>query len=392
MTFIKNNKLVIFGAGKIGRSFIGQLFSRGGYEVVFIDKDHFIVDQLNQRKSYKVIIKSEQEETIIIDNIRAVHSKDEGSVIREVAGAGIIAVSVGPQAIGKVIPLIARGLLLRRKEAGDIPLDIILAENMRDAADFFHGKIKTLLLQDYPLDRLLGLVETSIGKMVPIMREADLIKDPLQVFAEPYNTLILDANGFKNPVPDVKGLAPKENIKAWVDRKLFIHNLGHVATAYLGYMYNPDYTYLYEVLEDQQIRKKVRETMQQAADILLAKYPGEFTKAGLNEHIDDLLERFKNKYLGDTIYRVGCDLPRKLSSQDRLSGAVKLAVELKLPYDKILFILVCGSFFRAKDENGNKLPQDIHFEKVFNEITNKLFQEDIGKVVEMMINSIDSKN
>ena len=37
-----NKKMVQFGAGNIGRSFIGQLFSRSGYEVVFVDikKEH----------------------------------------------------------------------------------------------------------------------------------------------------------------------------------------------------------------------------------------------------------------------------------------------------------------------------------------------------------------
>ncbi|MBA7563374.1 Mannitol-1-phosphate 5-dehydrogenase [subsurface metagenome] len=30
-------KMIQFGAGNIGRSFIGQLFSRSGYEVVFVD-------------------------------------------------------------------------------------------------------------------------------------------------------------------------------------------------------------------------------------------------------------------------------------------------------------------------------------------------------------------
>jgi mannitol-1-phosphate 5-dehydrogenase len=385
MNIIKENKLVVFGAGKIGRSFIGQLFSKGGYEVVFVDMNKFIVDKLNEKHSYKIVIKAEDEETILIENVKGVYSEDEELVANEVASAGIAAISVGSQTIEKTIPMIAKGLLKRFEEFGETPLNIILAENMRDAADFFYGKIKHFLPYDYPIDQLLGLVETSIGKMVPVMRASDLLEDPLQVFAEPYNTLILDAKGFKNYIPDIEGLAPKQNIKAWVDRKLFIHNLGHVAVAYLGYMYDPDVIYLYEVLENKQIRKKVRETMQQAAEIVLAKYPGEFTRESLTEHIDDLLGRFTNRFLGDTIYRVGCDLPRKLGSHDRLSGAIKLAIELKLPYDKILHVLVCGAFFRANDENGGRLPQDIRFEKEFNEIIGLAFQQDIEAVTDRML-------
>ena len=75
----------------------------------------------------------------------------------------------------------------------------------------------------------MGLVETSIGKMVPIMKTEDLEEDPLLVYAEPYNTLILDRKGFLGDIPHIEEFALKDNIKAWVDRKAFIHNLGHAA-------------------------------------------------------------------------------------------------------------------------------------------------------------------
>ena len=70
---------------------------------------------------------------------------------------------------------------------------------------------------------------------------------------------------------------PKENIKAWVDRKLFIHNLGHATAAYLGFRKYPQAVYIYEVLDDPEIYENTRKTMLQSADILMALYPGEFT-------------------------------------------------------------------------------------------------------------------
>jgi mannitol-1-phosphate 5-dehydrogenase len=365
MSFINNKKLVIFGAGKIGRSFIGQLFSRGGYEVVFIDVYKPVIDELNRRGNYNVIVKSEKEEILNIRNVRGVYSGEEEKVTDEIATAGILAVSVGLNAIPKIIPLLARGLTERYKRDNKSALDIILAENLRDAAEFFHVSLKEVLPTEYPLDQLVGLVETSIGKMVPIMKKKDLEEDMLQVFAEPYNTLILDKKAFKNPIPAIEGLAPKDNMKAWVDRKLFIHNLGHATAAYLGYLYDPHFVFLYEPLNISAIYQEVRETMLQSADILLKKYPNEFTAETLTAHIDDLLSRFRNIYLGDTIFRVGCDLTRKLSAQDRLAGAVHLAVGMNLPYEKILFALVCGCRFRAKDEAGNMLPEDIEFSRIY---------------------------
>lgn len=359
------NKLVLFGAGKIGRSFIGQLFSRGGYTVVFIDVFKPVIDELNLRRNYNVVIKSEEESVINIQNVRGVFAGDEEKVFEEIATARIVAVSVGLNGLKSIIPLIANGLIKRYETIGASPLDIIIAENLRNAAEFMNNALKEYLPEGYPLGERVGLIETSIGKMVPIMLKRDMETDILQVFAEPYNTLILDKLAFKNPIPEIEGLAPKENMKAWVDRKLFIHNLGHATAAYLGYLSHPTSTFLYEVLSDSKLKEIVRNTMLQAADILFKKYPEEFTVESLTEHIDDLLKRFQNKALGDTIFRVGCDLQRKLGAEDRLAGAIHLARELKLPYNLILNALICGCHFRATDEAGNILPSDREFGAIY---------------------------
>ena len=359
------NKLVLFGAGKIGRSFIGQLFSKGGFEVVFIDVFKPVIDELNIRHCYRVIVKDEVESAITVNNVRGVFGGDEDAVISEIATARIIAVSVGLHGLKSIMHLIAKGLVTRYEAADAKPLDIIIAENLRNAAEFMNIELKKYLPEGYPLEERVGLIETSIGKMVPIMLKKEMETDILQVFAEPYNTLILDKRAFKNPIPEIEGLAPKENMKAWVDRKLFIHNLGHATTAYLGYLTHPESTFLYEVLTDQNLKLKVRQTMLQAADILLKKYPDEFTLDVLTGHTDDLIRRFQNKALGDTVFRVGCDLQRKLGAEDRLAGAIRLARELNLPYDLILYALVTGFHFRAADEAGNLLPADKEFASIY---------------------------
>jgi len=201
--------------------------------------------------------------------------------------------------------------------------------------------------------------------MVPIMPKKDIEEDMLQIFAEPYNTLILDKQAFKNPIPVIEGLAAKENMKAWVDRKLFIHNLGHATAAYLGYLSNPEYVYLYEALANERIHRDVRDTMLQSANILLKVYPDEFTIKTLTDHIDDLLFRFQNKALGDTIFRIGCDLKRKLAPEDRLSGAIRLAIRLDLPYTRIMYALVCGCHFRKTDEAGQMFQDDLNFADLY---------------------------
>ena len=202
MSIIEQNKLVIFGAGKIGRSFIGQLFSAGGYEVVFIDVYKPVIDELNHRRNYNVIIKSDRDEVLNITNVRGVYAGDEKRVVEEVATAGILAVSVGLNGLKYIFPLLAKGLQERLKIDDHYALDIIIAENMRNADAYFHAELSKFLPENYPLNNLVGLIETSIGKMVPIMQKNDIQDDMLQIFAEPYNTLILNKKAFKNPIPE----------------------------------------------------------------------------------------------------------------------------------------------------------------------------------------------
>ncbi len=352
---------MILGAGRIGRSFIGQIFSRGGFEVVFVDIDHNLINLLNTHKSYKIIIKGEKDDTIQIQNIRGIHFDDTARILEEISSTSVTAICVGQAALPSVIPIIAKSLQIRSHSDRPQPLDIILAENMRDAAGYFRTELTHLLGNEFPLNKLAGLIETSIGKMVPFMTKEDLEQDPLQIFAEPYNTLILDKKGFRNPVPNIRWLAPKENMKAWVDRKSFIHNLGHAAAAYTGFLVHPDKTYLYEILDDPEIFLMTRHAMLESASVLMRIHPGEFIMEDLVDHIDDLLSRFRSKALRDTVFRVGCDLSRKLGPDDRLVAPIKEAIRSDLPYDRILYALVCGFYFMAKDETGSYHPADLKF-------------------------------
>ena len=360
-------KLVVFGAGKIGRSFIGQLFARSGFEVVFADIARQVVSELNNRKTYPVVIKSAGADEILkVENVRGVLIDEVDKVAGEVSDCDIAAVSVGQKGLPQAVAILAEGLKLRRKRFGNKPLDIILAENLRNADQYVRGILQKILGKEYPLDELIGLVETSIGKMVPIMPQEIQEKDCLLVYAEPYNTLILDKKAFKNPIPDIRGLAPKDNMKAWVDRKSHIHNFGHAAAAYAGFLAEPRAIYLADVLENKAVKKFARSAMLQSAVVLMRKYPGEFTATDLTDHVDDLLFRFGNRALGDTVFRVGCDLQRKLHRNDRILSPLIDGLKLKSPVNKILLTFAYGLFFRARDENGKLLPGDAEFSRILN--------------------------
>ena len=51
-------RAIHFGAGKIGRGFIGALLSQAGYEVCFAEADPQLVDEINRRRGYTVTFPS----------------------------------------------------------------------------------------------------------------------------------------------------------------------------------------------------------------------------------------------------------------------------------------------------------------------------------------------
>ncbi|MDA8426502.1 MAG: mannitol-1-phosphate 5-dehydrogenase, partial [Treponema sp.] len=238
------------------------------------------------------------------------------------------------------------------------PLDLILAENDREAPETLRRGLAAALPPDFPLAERLGLVETSIGKMVPIMRAADLEVDRLRVFSEAYNELIVDRRGFLGPLPELPDLRAVDDILAYVDRKLFVHNLGHAAVAYLGRRLDPSASLICEALELPGIRAAARRAMTQAAAALAAEYPADLSPASLEAHIEDLLGRFANAALGDTVYRVGRDLGRKLHRSDRIVGAALLCERHDLPWDAIAEVFRAALAFDAADESGAPFPAD----------------------------------
>ncbi|MFC1714297.1 mannitol-1-phosphate 5-dehydrogenase [Candidatus Poribacteria bacterium] len=351
-----SKKLLQYGAGNIGRSLVGQLFSRAGYEVVFVDVDETIIDALNREKRYLVEVKDERPEKIWVENARGVDGRDTEAVIQEIATADVMATAVGPNALQYIYETIAEGIKKRDK-----PLNIIICENLRHMSRIVKENLLSYLPEGFPFDDRVGLIETSIGKMVPIMPEEVRSNDPLLVWAEAYNLLYVAEAGFIGDIPHIDGMIARANFDAYVDRKLFIHNLGHAITAYLGYLHDPENLYIWKAIESEVVREIVESAMWESGRALIREYPDEFNEENQREHIDDLIRRFGNAHLGDTIYRVGRDLPRKLGFNERLIGAARLDLKHDIVPKHTALGIAAALFFRARDENGELFENDRQF-------------------------------
>ena len=55
-----NKQVVLIGAGKIGRGYMADLFSRAGYALTFLEYSPELVEKLNEQGSYTVFMLSRQ--------------------------------------------------------------------------------------------------------------------------------------------------------------------------------------------------------------------------------------------------------------------------------------------------------------------------------------------
>ncbi|MDO9463861.1 MAG: mannitol-1-phosphate 5-dehydrogenase [bacterium] len=318
-------KAVQFGAGNIGRGFIGQLLFQSGYETTFIDVNEEVISAINRVGSYKINIVGEMASSLKVRNIKAINARDTEAVTSELVSADVAVTAVGNSVLEKIAPLIASGLAERKKKNIEKPLNIIICENLLGAGQVLRKLVLESLdktLWDYA-KRNLGLVESVVSRMVPVVPRNISEKDPLYIAVEEYCTLPVDREGFIGEIPDIKGMVPYENIDAYEERKIYTHNAGHSICAYLGYQ--KGYEFVWEALEDKEIYSVVTGALRETGEALIKKHG--FNSQKHYEHVDDLLSRFANKALGDTICRVGRDPIRKLGPNDRLIGSAKLVSE-----------------------------------------------------------------
>jgi len=346
----------MYGGGNIGRGFIGKVFADSGYEVCFLDIMQDIIDEMNARGEYTVrIVSNDGEQDTTVRPVRAVNSLTDAA-IDEIVNCEIMATAVGVNVLPKIAPVIARGMVARMERTGR-PLDVILCENQLGADELMRGWIYEKLDDEQRAwaDQNLGLVEASIGRMVPPLTPEMRAKDKLLICVEPYCELPVDRDAFKGPIPQLAGLIPYSPFEFYIKRKLFLHNGGHALCAYLGY--EKGYEYIWQAIADPEIYDAAKASMMASAAALVAKF-GEGVRQNVESNVTDLLYRFQNRALKDTVARVGADPVRKLRRNDRIVGAALFAIEQGVdPAPIVKGILAALRFDRAEDATAPQVQQ-----------------------------------
>ncbi|MDA5109758.1 mannitol-1-phosphate 5-dehydrogenase [Brevibacillus thermoruber] len=304
---------VHFGAGNIGRGFIGQLLHQAGYEVCFIDVNQELVDEINSRKAYSVQLAMEGTPVSVVEGVRAIHGQDTEAVAQAIADADLVTTAVGPNVLPHIAPAIAAGIT-RRITHTDRPLNVIACENMIGGS----AQLKTHVFAQLDeavrakAEELVGFPNAAVDRIVPLQKH----EDKLLVTVEPFFEWAVDQSHIIGDIPQIEGVTYVNDLTPYIERKLYTVNTGHAMIAYLGYQMG--YAAIDEAIRDDEILRATRQALQETGALLVAKHG--FDKGQHKEYVEKILGRFANPYITDQVTRVGRSPIRKLAPQDRLVG------------------------------------------------------------------------
>lgn len=302
---------VHFGAGNIGRGFIGQLLYQAGYEVSFVDVSKELVDEINSRKEYTVMLAAEDKTAFTVKNVSAIDGKDEEAVIQAIAKADLVTTAIGPNILKFVAPVIAKGISLRLKQS-DKALNVIACENMVGGSSALKSFVYTSLddADKAKATKQIGFPDAAVDRIVPLQKN----EDKLLVMVEPFYEWVVNRSQMVGEIPAIEGVTYVDNLEPFIERKLFTVNTGHATVAYLGYLNG--FESIDKAIKDEHILTVTEKTLHETGALMVAKY--DFDKDQHEAYIQKIIKRFKNPYISDEVTRVGRSPIRKLSAKDRL--------------------------------------------------------------------------
>ena len=345
------NRAIIFGMGNLSRAYLAPLLTvQNHFEAVFIDNRPNMVNEMNREKSYMVNPIGEGD-IFKVENVSAVQTQDEEAIAALGPQADWIFTAVRAENIEALAPTLGRLIESRLAQGRTQPLNVIFVENLSiDQPEITALCDKVLAYNpDAEFQRYVresvGFVSTVVDVTVPEQKEDP--EHPLDIRVEGgHYDLVYDATVVRGTLPLPAGFRPTTNIVAERERKLLIHNLGHALLAYLAAVTHK--TMIADAMEIPTISLIVQYGMQQSAAALAAKYPDLFNPHELSLEVSDLMSRFSNRALGDTVERVARNPIRKLSRGERLFAALENITAYRLDYEAVLLGITAAVRY-AKD-------------------------------------------
>ena len=361
-------RAIQFGAGNIGRGFIGALLSKSGYHVVFADVNEEIISKINEDKCYTIHIMDVECKDEKVENISGVISTSD-EILEEIRTSDIITTAVGPVVLPRIASTIANGIKLRKITGVTSYLNIVACENAIKASSQLEEEVKKYLNEEEIayLNEYVGFPNCSVDRIVPPVKSENI----LDVVVENFYEWNVEEKAFKGEIPKIYGMNLADNLMAYIERKLFTLNTGHAITAYFGYL--KGYNTVDESIKDEVIHDLVKKAMIESGQGLIAKY--NFDKEEHFKYIDKIIGRFKNPYLKDDVARVGREPLRKLNENDRLIKPLITARGFNINTDNLLLGVGAALHYDNKEDS-----QSVQLQSLINEKGIKASLAEISKI------------
>lgn len=355
---------VHFGAGNIGRGFIGLILNRAGYQVSFADVSDVLIEALKREGRYTVELVGQERQTLLVDHVTGYHSVKEAQILNAVLEqADLITTAVGPS----ILPIVAKSLVAfleaKAEKGTEVPLNIIACENTIGGSDQIKAALYPLLspkAQAYA-DAWVGFPNAAVDRIVPNQKN----EDPLWVKVEPFYEWVIDETRIKGTL-DIGGVHFTDNLEAYIERKLFTVNTGHATAAYAAY--RKGYAFINQAMADPEVESLVRAVITETGDLLVKKHG--FDPKEQAAYINTAIERFKNPHIIDEVARVGRSPLRKLSPADRFIKPLRECADRGLSTAALeASIANLLRFDSATDDEAQKLQASLQADGVLKTLT-----------------------
>ncbi|GAA5355648.1 mannitol-1-phosphate 5-dehydrogenase [Streptococcus uberis] len=372
---------VHFGAGNIGRGFIGEILSANQFAIQFVDVNEAIINALNERHSYDIEIAEDGKRHVTVEHVSGINNRlNPEQVVEAIAEADLITTAIGPNILPFIAELIAKGIQKRRENGSEQAIDVLACENMIGGSQFLLEEVQKYLTEEDMtyVDTYVGFPNAAVDRIVP----AQSHEDPLFVVVEPFNEWVVETSRMKNKELRLEGVHYEEDLEPFIERKLFSVNSGHATSAYTG-AYAGAKTIL-EALQLPEVKEQLEAVLEEIRSLLVAKW--DFDHEELKAYHGVIISRFENPYIVDDVVRVARTPIRKLGFDERFIRPIRELKERGLSYQNLLKTV--AYVFNYKDPNDEQSTQlqvmlsDNDLEKVVRDVTGLEDQELISEIID----------
>ncbi len=343
-------KVVIVGAGRLGKGFIAETFDNAGWSIVFLDKDPRVKEALDARGEFHVKVhRRDCIQNRVIRNFKTFLCDEEYSCMEEFLTTNLVILPIYPEDFeeaGRYLtpcfekmsiayPMRKMTLICITNKNYLIPqIEEYFTKGLSEEGKYWFGK--NVVIRDSIIRRSTDAASSYAAEIDTVAVNSLLIQGPV-------NT------NFEN----VEWMEVTDNVEMLKDIKVTAVNGPHATLAFAGYL--KGFGTIPEAEADKEIAELEKRVTEEIIEGIMKEYP--VTK----EEVHKLIYFAPAKgVMPDSIYRVAYDPIRKVSRGDRLTGAAEVNYRHGVSFDAIAEAIAAGfGYAEPRDANAKKLQAEI---------------------------------